>query len=58
MVMCRSVEKKMGKKRSLPKLDISDIVKMHPEQIDILKKQRPKIQEKLAIYRQTEQITK
>lgn len=43
---------------SLPKLDLSEIIKMNPQKIDLLKKYRTKIHGKLSVFREAEEICK
>lgn len=40
------------------KMDLSEIIKMNPQKVDLVKKYRSKIKEKLQIYRETSTITK
>lgn len=44
--------------RSQPKLELADILKMSPQKIDLMKKYRNKICNKLAIFKEIEQINK
>jgi hypothetical protein len=41
----------------LPKLELSDIMKMNPQKIDLLKKYRSKIHEKLGVLKEAEEIS-
>jgi hypothetical protein len=44
--------------KGVPKMDLSEIIKMNPQKIDLLKKYRSKINEKLCLYREAENISK
>jgi hypothetical protein len=43
---------------ALPKLELSQIIKMNPQKIDLLKKYRNKINGKLSVFREAEQISR
>jgi hypothetical protein len=45
-----TVQKAMEARERLPKLELSEIIKMNPQKIDLLKKHRGKIYGKLAVY--------
>lgn len=48
----------MHNSNSLPKLELSEIIKMNPQKIDLLKKYRSKIHGKLSVFREAEEISK
>jgi hypothetical protein len=45
-------------KAALPRLELSEIIKMNPQKIDLVKKYRAKIHGKLAVFREAEMISK
>ena len=59
MIYYRKIEKtrKTSSLDKSSKFDLSEIVKMNPKKIDLLKKYRGKINQKLEVYRQAENIS-
>lgn len=54
----RNVQRSLHNSTSLPKLELSEIIKMNPQKIDLLKKYRSKIHGKLSVFREAEEISK